>query len=72
MKHRTGDVSLWALLLIAFLSYCIVGYFTNIHADGAEGLLICFLSEYEIENESYEQMSRCPVSLKHPISLFDR
>lgn len=44
MKHRTNDVSVWGILVIAFLSFCVVGYFTNIHTDGAEGLAVCFLS----------------------------
>lgn len=59
-------------MTVAFLSYCVVGYFVDVHTDAAEGLQVCFLTEYEIENESYEQMSRCPASLKLPIEHFDR
>ena len=35
MKGRIGGISVWTLVLILFLSYCIVTYFIDIHADAA-------------------------------------
>lgn len=46
MKAKYGVPSLWGLLLVFVLSYCVVGYFTNIHADGADALQVCFFTEY--------------------------
>ena len=48
MKAQIGDVNIWTLLLIMFLSYCVVTYFIDIHADAAEGLQITYLLDNDL------------------------
>jgi hypothetical protein len=39
------------LLIIAVLSYCIVAYFIDIHADAAEGIHVSSLFERYFESD---------------------
>ena len=43
MKGKIDGISTWSLVLIMLLSYCIVTFFIDIHADAAEGLQVSYL-----------------------------
>jgi len=42
-KTRVGSVNLYSMLFALILSYCILNYFVDFHANKAEGIQICFL-----------------------------
>ena len=56
MKAKFDGISVWSLILIVFLSYCVVTYFIDIHADAAEGLQITYL----LDNDLYSGRSQSP------------
>ena len=51
MKQQTGGINIFTLLLIIFLSYCVVTYFIDIHADAAEGLQTSYLLDNDLGGE---------------------
>ena len=48
MKGKIGGINTWTMVLILLLSYCIVTFFIDIHADAAEGLQISYLLDYDL------------------------
>lgn len=48
MKGKISGINTWSLVLIILLSYCIVTYFIDIHADAAEGLQISYLLDNDL------------------------
>jgi hypothetical protein len=44
IKGRIGGINLQAILIILLLSYCLVTYLIDIHADAAEALQIAYLA----------------------------
>ena len=43
-----GYFQMEPVLLVTFLSFCLLTYFIDMHADVAEGLEICYFVEYEL------------------------
>lgn len=57
------------LLLVFLISLYVTSYFVDIHIRMAEALMICFLCEYDMdENWSYKQMKACPEKLYNLIN----
>ena len=46
---RSTYTNWYILALIVFGAYCVVTYFIDILADAAEGLMICYLSERNLD-----------------------
>lgn len=44
MKAKIGGANLQSLLIIMVLTYCVVTYLIDIHADAAEALQIAYLT----------------------------
>jgi hypothetical protein len=59
MKSKNNDLNLVSLIVIIILSYCILTYFVDVHADAAEGLELCYNIELKFNNkkESESQIS---------------
>lgn len=69
LSGRTDIISAWAIVYIVFFAYCSVTYFVDIHADSAEGLLICYLTE---ENCEGDEMLVCPPSLRRDVYNYEQ
>ena len=42
-KSKIGYINLYSMCFLLVLSYCILNYFVDFHANKAEGIQICFL-----------------------------
>jgi hypothetical protein len=61
------------LVLIFLISLYVTCYFVDVHAIIAEAIIICFLCEYDLdENWSYKQMKACPEKLYNLITDIDK
>lgn len=64
LAGRASYINGFVIGAIIFGSYCIVTYFIDIHADAAEGIQVCYLTE---ENCEGDEMDICPVGLRNDI-----
>ena len=64
MESKTGEIKITSLLLIILLSYMVVTYFIDIHADAGEALQISYLSELELKGGNPESLSENHEGLK--------
>ena len=61
LEARSSYTNAFILILIIFAGYCIVTYFIDVVADGAEGIMVCYLAEQNLDGEA---MDICPPSLR--------
>jgi hypothetical protein len=68
-KSKIGTFSVLSLVVLMVLSYCILAYFVDIHANGGEGLQISYLIERslsqnkDLPNDEYQFKKE--ISVRH-------
>lgn len=61
LAARSSYTNWYILALVIFGAYCVVTYFIDILADAAEGLMVCYLSEQNLDGN---EMEVCPAGLR--------
>lgn len=61
LETRSTYTNTYILALIVFGAYCIVTYFIDIVADAAEGIMVCYLAEQNLDGDG---MDVCPANLR--------
>jgi len=69
LAAKTHYASFQIIGLIILTSYIAVTYFADIHSNGAEGLVICYLAERNCEGNYLEV---CPHNLRNDIYEFEQ
>jgi len=64
-----GKVPLLLLVGVFFICLYVTCYLVDLHTVAAEALMVCFLSEYDLDERwTYKQMRYCPENLKKLMS----
>jgi molybdopterin/thiamine biosynthesis adenylyltransferase len=66
---KANYVSTLALGLIVLYCYLMSTHFVDIHSNGAEGLVTCYLTEQNCEGE---EMEVCPRNLRNEVFNFEQ
>jgi hypothetical protein len=69
LSTKTNYASFIIIGLIILTSYIAVTFFADIHSNGAEGLVICYLAERNCEGNYLEV---CPHNLRSEIYDFEQ
>ena len=57
MKAKIGGANLQSLLIIMVLTYCVVTYLIDIHADAAEALQIAYLTQLQLSGGNPDKLA---------------
>ncbi len=57
-KGAVGSINLLSLFIIALLSYCILSFFVDLHADLAEGIQITYLIDESLRRSKDNETSK--------------
>ena len=67
LDARSSYFNKYILALVIFGAYCVITYFIDVVADAAEGLMICYLAE---KNLDAEDMEVCPAGIREDMYLY--
>jgi hypothetical protein len=68
-----GKVSLFLVLGVFFICLYVTCYLVDLHTVAAEALMVCFLTEYDLDERwTYRQMRYCPENLKKLMNDVDK
>lgn len=66
---RTSYVSIWTLAVVILNCYLMATHFVDIHSNGAEGLVTCYLTEANCEDNNLEV---CPSPIRSDVYNFEQ
>ena len=68
-KARSSYISFFGLVVVISFCYLMGTHFVDIHSNAAEGIVTCYLTEYNCEGE---EMMVCPQDLRNDVYNFER